>query len=140
MPEQAGEQSGAECKCIHEQDIHRLLKSLLDGNGELPLIRRFDMTERTVEELAIIINGTDNMPGLRTHWIETNASFNTIKKMLTAGMALGTLIALGFGIYFGYQNLHHRPIGENHLPGVSSTQNPPPTDAGLPTQYDPSRR
>ena len=124
MAEQRGEQSGAECKCVHEDDIRRLLKSLLDGNGELPLIRRFDMTERTVEELAMIINGTENAPGLRTHWIETNASFNTIKKMLAGGIALGMLIAALYGAYFAYLADHHRPVGDNHPPTVSLQQAP----------------
>lgn len=129
---QGREQSEAECKCIHEDDIHRLLKSLLDGNGELPLIRRFDMTERTVEELAIIINGTENTPGLRTHWIETNASFKTIEKLIVRGIALGGLIAAIYGAYFAYLS-YHMKVGESKPATVSSSKPAPQNARDYPT-------
>ena len=113
-------------QCIHEDDIHRLLKSLLDGNGQPSLMQRYTVTEKVVEELALIVKGTPDTAGLQTHMIQTNTSFRTIKMMIGFGITLGMLVAGAYGAYFAYLGTQHKPLAD--VPAVAPVQmNPAPT-------------
>ena len=103
-------------QCIHEDDIHRLLKSLLDGNGQPSLMQRYTVTEKVVEELALIVKGTPEAAGLQTHMIQTNTSFRTIKMMIGFGITLGMLIAGAYGAYFAYLGTQHKPVANVFAP------------------------